>query len=58
MFAWKRPKINEKEAGDGPFLKKLITPLDDILVKIIQIELMPITILRRICPTSDEKCNN
>ena len=23
MFVWKRPKINEKEAGDGPFLKKL-----------------------------------
>ena len=22
MFAWKRQKINEKEAGDGPFLKK------------------------------------
>ena len=21
MFVWKRPKINEKEAGDGPFLK-------------------------------------
>ena len=22
MFAWKRPKINEKEAGDDPFYKK------------------------------------
>ena len=22
MFVWKRPKINEKEAGDGPFKKK------------------------------------
>ena len=21
MFAWKGPKINEKEAGDGPFKK-------------------------------------
>ena len=21
LFAWKRPKINEKEAGDGPFKK-------------------------------------
>ena len=24
MFVWKRPKINKKEAGDGPFLKKNI----------------------------------
>ena len=22
MFVWKRPKINEKEAGVGPFFKK------------------------------------
>ena len=25
MFVWKRPKINEKEAGVGPFLKKETT---------------------------------
>ena len=24
MFVWKRPKINEKEAGDGPFFKELL----------------------------------
>ena len=27
MFVWKRPKINEKEAGDDPFfLKKWFNP--------------------------------
>ena len=24
MFVWKRPKINEKEAGNGPFKKRII----------------------------------
>ena len=23
MFVWKRPEINEKVAGDGPFFKKI-----------------------------------
>ena len=23
MFVWKRPKINEKEAGDGPLKKHI-----------------------------------
>ena len=25
LFVWKRPKINKKEAGDGPFFKKTFT---------------------------------
>ena len=34
MFVWKRPKINEKEAGDGPFKKTIITLIDSATLMI------------------------
>ena len=36
MFVWKRPKINEKEAGVGPFfLKKKTSCFKDYLVPLV-----------------------
>ena len=33
MFIWKRPKINEKEAGNGPFFKKKLTQILFLIIK-------------------------
>ena len=33
MFVWKRPKINEKEAGEGPFKKMYQPDLKIIAIK-------------------------
>ena len=49
MFVWKLPKINEKEAGDGPFFKEF-TKLEVLQYEELNVKIVYKIVHRRLTP--------